>query len=89
MLPINANLRRGLALTLLVLSVSACNKSERVDGTTTTAPPPVVVAPPAQEDKFGAVFGVAYRAAADGEPFVVQDGDLIPISLTTEPEVVN
>ncbi len=95
MKPISTNLRSGLVLTLLVVFVSACSSKNNTTadngggGGTTTTPPPVVVAPPNQEDKFGTVFGNAYRASANGEPFVVQDGDLIPVSLTAEPEVVN
>lgn len=95
------NLRRGLALSLLVLSISACSSNDKNtsngngggSGNTTTpvggTPPPPVVVTPNQEDKFGANFGAAFRAALNGEPISVNDGDIIPISLTAEPEVVN
>lgn len=93
MKPINASLRHGVVLSLLILSASACSSNNNDGGgnsSTTPAPTtPVVIVSPNQEDKFGANFGAAFRAAANGEPFAVQDGDLIPISFTAEPEVVN
>ena len=41
------------------------------------------------EDKFGTKFGNAFRAPANAEPVVVEDGDLLPVSNTAEPEQVN
>lgn len=91
------NLCRGLALSVLVLSISACSSNDNNGGGSSNSPPPVVTAPPPptvivspnQEDKFGANFGAAFRAALNGEPISVNEGDIIPISLTAEPEVVN
>lgn len=89
------NVKRGVILAVLVLSASACS-SNNGNGTGTTgntaAPPPVVTAPPPpprQEDQFGTAFGVAFRAAMNSEPAAVMDGDIVPISLTTEPVAVN
>ena len=78
---------RGLLLSVLVLSASACsnNNDGPTGNTTTPTPPPVVVTPPRQEDNFGTAFGAAFRAVMDGEPIPVNDGDIVPVSLTTEP----
>ena len=87
-----SNNARGLILSALVLSASACssgNDGGSSGNTATPPPPPVVVAPVRQEDQFGTQFGIAFRAAMDGEPFVVQDTDLVAVSLTTEPVTIN
>lgn len=70
----------------LALTVSACGGSGSNDSTATT--PPVVTAT-AQEDKFGTMFGVDYRAPANSEPATTKDGDIVAVSLTTEPINVN
>ena len=41
------------------------------------------------DSKFGKGFGTALNAAPNSEPHNVQDGDLAPVSLTTEPEVID
>lgn len=88
-----STIKRGLIVSALVLSASACSSNDNGSGSTsnvTTPAPPVVVAPPPrQEDQFGVAFGTAFRAASDGEPFQVQDGDLTAVSLTTEPVTIN
>ena len=38
-----------------------------------------------QEDQFGVPFGIAFRADNNSEPYSPADGDIIAISLTTEP----
>jgi hypothetical protein len=47
-------------------------------------PPP----PPPQEDFFGTAFGVDFRAPANSNPVVPSPGDIIPVSLTTEPQPI-
>lgn len=48
--------------------------------------PPVVVAPPPQENAFGANFGTAFRASPNAAaPATPADGDIVPLSLTTDP----
>ena len=42
-----------------------------------------------QEDQFGIAFARDFRADANGEPFAVADGDLIPVTLLTDPITVN
>ena len=41
------------------------------------------------EDEFGKGFGEAYRANPNAEPRNVQDGDLKPVSSTSEPVPIN
>lgn len=66
----------------LVLAVSACGS----DGVTST-----VNTPPAapQENQFGSAFATDYRASANSEPANANDGDIVAVSLTTEPVAVN
>ncbi len=66
-------------------SLSACNKkseneplmieSGRESGTTNS--------------KFGKEFGSAFNADPNSEPRNVQEGDLAPVSLTTEPVAID
>lgn len=55
-------------------------------------PPPVVVPPPPPptklEDSFGVGFGMAFRADMNTEARDPVPGDLIPLSLTTEPTTI-
>lgn len=86
-------INRALIVSVLVLGASACSNNDNGTGstgnTTTPAPPVVVTPPPRQEDQFGTAFGNAFRATSDGEPFPVQDGDLVAVSLTAEPVTIN
>ena len=72
-------LRGGIILALAV-TVAACGSSN------TPAPPggggTVTVR---QEDQFGVPFRVAFRADNTTEPYSPADGDIVAISLTTEP----
>lgn len=72
---------RGAFVLALGLVVAACNSND------VKAPPPpggggTIVR---QEDQFGGGFGVAFRADNNSEPSSPTDGDIGPISLTTEP----
>lgn len=92
MIRMTSTIKRGLIVSALVLSASACSSNDNGSGSTsnvTTPAPPVVVAPTRQEDQFGVAFGTAFRGASDGEPFQVQDGDIVAVSLTTEPVTIN
>jgi len=73
----------GLSLTL---ALGACSGGGGGGGGGSDRPgaPPVVVVT-AQEDKFGLAFGTAFRAARNGEPNIVNEGDLVPVSFTTTP----
>jgi hypothetical protein len=72
-----------LALILLATTaLSACGSS---NNPTAPTAPPVVVVPSAQENAFGANFGTAFRASNTAAPTTPVDGDIIPLSLTTNP----
>lgn len=75
-------LRNAIVSLSLALALAACGGGG--GGTDRPPEPPTVVAT-AQEDKFGVAFGSAFRAPADGEPKPVNDGDIVPVSLTEEP----
>lgn len=72
---------RGASMLGLGLALAACGSSYQ-------APPP----PPGgggvtvrQEDSFGIAFGTAFRADNNSEPYNPMDGDIIAVSLLTEP----
>ena len=75
--------RKNLNLLLFAVPISALAACGGGAGNTSPPPPP----PPtvAQEDVFGVVFGMAFRADANATPIEPKDGDIIPLSLTTEP----
>jgi len=86
-------MRSGVAkaTTLLCLvliaggSLSACNKKSENE--------PLVIEPGrdrgATDSKFGKEFGSAFNADPNSEPRNVQDDDLPPVSLTTEPVAID
>lgn len=78
-------LPRALIAGGLALLVSGCGGGGNSSSSST---PPVVVTT-AQEDKFGTVFGMDFRASANSEPAKVNDGDIVAVSLTTEPITIN
>lgn len=41
------------------------------------------------EDEFGSRFGEAFRADPNSDPKNIQDGDVRPVSLITEPVPIN
>ncbi len=76
--------RAGVAAALAA-GLSACGGGS--DGGGNVVNPPNPPAPPAAkfEDQFGAGFGAAYRVASNADPVEPSPGDLIPLSLTTDP----
>ena len=76
----HATVRRA-ALLALGLAVSACGQSAK----NPTPPGPGVGITARQEDQFGVQFGSAFRADNNAEPVNVNDGDIVALSLTTEP----
>lgn len=75
-------MRNVLISSSLAAALAACGGPG--GGKDTPPAPPTVVAT-SQADKFGVKFGQNFRASADGEPASVDDGDLVPVSWTTEP----
>jgi hypothetical protein len=79
-------LRNVMICGPLGLALAACGGG---GGGSDKAPdPPLVITTP-QEDKFGAAFGTAFRADANSEPKQVNEGDIVPVSWTTEPIDIN
>ncbi len=78
---------RLLVRLLLIagVSLSACSKSE--SDTLTIEPSGVDSGQP--EDRFGKGFGEKYRADPNSEPKEVNEADVTPESLTTEPLAVD
>lgn len=79
--------RKNLNLLLFAIPIStlaACGGSGD-GGSTPPSPPPPPTTVSAQEDTFGLAFGMAFRADTNGTPIEPKDGDIIPLSLTTEP----
>ena len=81
-------LLQASAVSLLVTGLSACGDGNG-SNTPTPTPTPGQTGTARQEDQFGIAFGNAFRAAPDGEPSPVADGDLVAVSLTTEPVTIN
>ena len=76
---------RIAAAAMLAGGLAACGGDNNQAATT---PPPVVPAAKL-EDQFGANFGVAYRADPNTDPAKNPvDGDIIPLSLTTDPVAI-
>lgn len=80
----------GSAIALVAVSLAGCGNSDRRRADAPEAPPSgggaVTVR---QEDQFGMGFAAAFRADNNSEPQVVNDGDIVAISLTTEPVSIN
>ena len=78
-------IRNVAAATVMGAGLAACGGSK-----SSAPPPPVVVTPPAAklEDGFGANFGIAYRADPNTDAKDPVAGDIIPLSLTTDPVTI-
>lgn len=76
-------IQRALLGTALALPLAACGGGGGGGSDSVIAPP--VVVKTAQEDKFGVQFGIDFRASMNSEPASVNDGDIVPVSLTNEP----
>lgn len=73
------------AVSMLAIGLAACGGN----GSNTPTPTPSQTGAARQEDQFGIAFGNAFRASPNGEPSPVADGDLVAVSLTTEPVAIN
>ncbi len=79
---------RIATVALLASGVAACGG----DGNSASTPPttPTVITPAAkQETLFGAGFATSYQQSPTATPTTPVDGDIIPLSLTTEPVTLN
>lgn len=77
---------RLASILLAATALSACGSNNSSPSAPTA--PPVVVAPAPQENAFGANFATAFRASDTAAPILPVDGDIVPLSLTTEPAKV-
>jgi hypothetical protein len=75
--------RRVFVPVALSLALAACGGGGGGGSDTPGGPPTVITT--AQEDKFGVGFGNIFRDPLNSEPRPVNDNDLVPVSLTTEP----
>jgi hypothetical protein len=76
-------LLRATIGTALALPLAACGGGGGGGSDTVISPPTVVTTK--QEDKFGIQFGTDFRASMNSDPASVNDSDIVPVSLTTEP----
>jgi hypothetical protein len=74
--------RKSLNLFLFAVPISTLAACGGGADNTTPPPPPTTVV---QEDTFGVAFGTAFRTDPNGTAIEPKDGDIIPLSLTTEP----
>ena len=79
---------RFIACLLLIAGVSLSSCSKNKDSDTLTIEPSAADSG-RQEDLFGKGFGEKFRADPNSEPTNVNDGDLAPVSETTEPVQIN
>lgn len=77
--------RRLQTASLSALAVALASCGGGGGGTSSSTPTPPVVTTTGQEDKFGTQFGIDFRAPNNSEPAQVNNGDIVPVSLTTEP----
>jgi hypothetical protein len=76
----------GVSFVVLATTVAACSGGGG-GGSVVVSPPPPPPPPPApQEDFFGTQFGIDFRADANSDPVTPKKGDIIPVSLTTDPQ---
>lgn len=74
----------GLFLSVGV-SLSACSKSK--DDTLAIEASEAETGRP--EDRFGKGFGEKFRADSNSDPAPVEEGDLVPVSETAEPVLID
>lgn len=74
---------QATAVVMLATGLAGCGGSKN------STPTPGQTTSARFEDQFGLGFGADFRADPNGEPSPVNDGDLVAVSLTTEPVVIN
>lgn len=79
-------LLQASAVSMLATGLAACGGG---NGSNTPTPMPGQTGAARQEDQFGIAFGNDFRADPNSEPAQVADGDIVAVSLTTEPVTIN
>ena len=77
--------KHSLLVGLLLLSGASLSACDRKSGRDAFENDPFAARSTAKEDQFGKGFGKAFRADRNAEPANVVEGDLVPVSRTTEP----
>lgn len=73
-------------LALGASTLTACGGGKNIG--TAAAAPLTAVAPTRQENTFGANFGTAFRAPQTAMLVTPADGDVVPLSLMTNPTAI-
>ncbi|MDB5713570.1 MAG: hypothetical protein JWO15_967 [Sphingomonadales bacterium] len=73
----------GLSVTALGALAAGCSGGNNSDSN--SGPGTVVTS---QEDSFSTVFGTAFRASPDSTPIIPKDGDIIPLTLDSDPKPI-
>ena len=86
MIPVGTKIATFLGIMLIIGgSLSACGKNSDSD--------PLEIAASTErggmDDQFGKGFGKAFRADPNSEPRTVDETDVKPLSLTTEPIAID
>lgn len=79
-------LLRGSVIAVAAITIAGCNPKNKSETPPDTGGGTVTVR---QEDQFGTAFATAFRADNNSEPKVVNDGDIVAVSLTAEPATIN
>lgn len=78
-----------LALGLILIAATSLGACNRKSAGNVAVNDPFGKVGERQEDRFGKGFGKAFRAAPNSEPMNVVEGDVVPVSPTTEPDEIN
>jgi hypothetical protein len=73
-------------LALAASTLAACDGGQNTG--TAAAAPLTAEAPAREENSFGANFGTAFRAAQTATLVTPADGDVVPLSLMTNPTAI-
>ena len=76
-------IERAVLVAAMGSGLAACGNSGGNASAPAPPPPPIVVQ--RQEDQFGANFATDFRAGSTANPATPANGDIIPLSLTTNP----
>ena len=81
------NLLKGVSLFAIAVALAGCGGTHGDSGGSVATTPP-----PQQTDKlaqlYGTVFAADFRLASTATPPVPMAGDIVPLSLTTQPNAL-